>query len=1316
MTNNNCVLIVDDDPNLLRSLSDILGLQDFEVLTASDGKSAIRKAEVDSIEVALIDLNLTDMPGLDVLSEIKRVSPDTECMLLTGYASQETAIEAVNRGAFAYFQKPYDIDALILAIHRAIEKRQSKIALAISEARHQMVAELTSDYVYEMNVDENEHFSRSWISESFARITGYTPVEMDARGGWKKLIYQEDEGAYERQVDHLLSNQSDFSEYRIVRKDGEVRWIEDYSRPILDKTLGRVVKIIGAARDITEKKQAQAETLAQTEKLESIYRTAPIGIGITANRIIIEANETFCRLTGYSKEEIIGQSTRIFYASDEEYEWVGEKRKEPKGLGKLFEIETHFKRKDGEIIDVLIRSSPLIENDESKGRTSTILDITQQKKAVRALQESEEKFSLVFRNSPFAILVTDHETGQIVDVNPAFTEISGYERDEVIHQTTVDLHVWKDLGDRDLVLDLLNRGHRVIGQEYAFVRKDGGVIYGLYSADFIQLKGKTYILSSIDDITERKQRELELQVVANMSEAIRNSKSLEDLKGILVKSLIQELDLDGVTLEQISPLDDKRKRVYCEGVWKGLEGQTIPVGKGIGGEVIASRSARLISDAANDKNLFHRKHFKGLKSAACIPLIIQDEVTGLFWVGSRRELGEMDLRLMTSIADMAANAIHRETLHEETLHLVDRLKLQADAMNAAASAIVILDENFNVEWANPAFETLTGFAFEEARGKRLKYLLDSGMVDQNASQESEKTVLRGEVWSGRVVNKRKDGSLYIDELTVTPIKNGDGKVTKYIEIKQDVTERVQHDREILTMAKIGTALRSTNSRQEVMQSLLEELMNHFEVDGAVIEILDPLSGELTIESGTGVWAEVVGKKIPPGMGMSAEVLKTGKLYLNNQAFEDERLMYPETFGDCKSAAGVPMFYESEIVGLIWVGSRRELSEDDIHVLQAIADMAANAIHRAELHEETLRRLEELNTLRSIDQAINSSTDLHLTLDLIVKQLKNLSGADAVDILIYHPALMMLRYAAGEGFQTEEIRKSTMRIGEGGAGRVALEQQPLWISDMRQAEGECVRKELLMAEGFTAYHAFPLVVKGEIKGVLEVFHRAPFSANDEWKRTLETVATQTAIAIDNSEMFDGMKRLNTELILAYDETIEGWAAALELRDHDTEGHSRRVTEHTLTMARAAGMSPDELTHVRRGALLHDIGKIGVPDNILQKPGPLDDNEWIVMREHPKISYQLLSKVMYLKPALDIPYCHHEHWDGSGYPRGLKEEEIPLAARLFTVADVYDALISDRPYRKAWTKAQALKYMKEQAGKQFDPQAVKFFLDTLDYFSG
>jgi putative two-component system response regulator len=184
-----------------------------------------------------------------------------------------------------------------------------------------------------------------------------------------------------------------------------------------------------------------------------------------------------------------------------------------------------------------------------------------------------------------------------------------------------------------------------------------------------------------------------------------------------------------------------------------------------------------------------------------------------------------------------------------------------------------------------------------------------------------------------------------------------------------------------------------------------------------------------------------------------------------------------------------------------------------------------------------------------------------------------------------------------------------------------------------------------------------------------------------------------------------------LLQAYDQTIEGWARALDLRDKETEGHSRRVTQLTLELAKAAGIDGEALIHIRRGALLHDIGKLGVPDAVLLKPSRLDDEEWELMRQHPQMAYDMLYPIEYLRPALEIPYCHHEKWDGSGYPRGLKGEEIPLSARLFAVVDVWDALTSERPYRPAWTIEQALAYLKEQAGRHFDPNVVELFLNLV-----
>ncbi len=189
----------------------------------------------------------------------------------------------------------------------------------------------------------------------------------------------------------------------------------------------------------------------------------------------------------------------------------------------------------------------------------------------------------------------------------------------------------------------------------------------------------------------------------------------------------------------------------------------------------------------------------------------------------------------------------------------------------------------------------------------------------------------------------------------------------------------------------------------------------------------------------------------------------------------------------------------------------------------------------------------------------------------------------------------------------------------------------------------------------------------------------------------------------------MQRSNLDLTLAYDTTIEGWSRVLDLRDKETEGHSRRVTEMTLRMAHTIGMNTADVVHVRRGALLHDIGKMGIPDAILLKPGPLTDDEWVIMRKHPVYAYEMLAPIAYLQPALDIPYCHHEKWDGSGYPRGLKGEEIPLAARIFAVVDVWDAMRSDRPYPAGRPDEQVREHIQSLSGTHFDPQVVRVFVE-------
>jgi len=212
--------------------------------------------------------------------------------------------------------------------------------------------------------------------------------------------------------------------------------------------------------------------------------------------------------------------------------------------------------------------------------------------------------------------------------------------------------------------------------------------------------------------------------------------------------------------------------------------------------------------------------------------------------------------------------------------------------------------------------------------------------------------------------------------------------------------------------------------------------------------------------------------------------------------------------------------------------------------------------------------------------------------------------------------------------------------------------------------------------------------------------------------LDFIADQVELLLQRKLAEEKIRQANQRLSLAYDSTLEGWSRALELRERETAGHSQRVVHLTLKIARALGMQEEQLVHVRRGALLHDIGKMGIPDQILLKPDRLNEEEWVIMRQHPVYSYKLLAPIEYLRPALDIPYCHHERWDGAGYPRGLKGEEIPLAARIFAVVDVWDALLSERPYSSAWTKEAAREYILSQAGKHFDPQIVDVFLLCLE----
>ncbi|MEW5938764.1 MAG: HD domain-containing phosphohydrolase [Chloroflexota bacterium] len=534
-----------------------------------------------------------------------------------------------------------------------------------------------------------------------------------------------------------------------------------------------------------------------------------------------------------------------------------------------------------------------------------------------------------------------------------------------------------------------------------------------------------------------------------------------------------------------------------------------------------------------------------------------------------------------------------------------------------------------------------------------------------------------------------------------------------VERKRVEVELHQRVSELEAVSRVSTALRSAETLEDMITRLMDETLAILNTSHGALWVFQSAAGVLKKGIGRGLLAQGFPGVFQPHEGVVGETFTTGnpiRIADFTRLSPDD----PEPLLPGLSGISVPIRTAQEIVGVLVIGTElpRQVTDKERNLLATLADIAGNAVHRTQLHEQTQQSLQRLSALRVIDLAITSSVDLGLSLNILVEQARLHLNVDAVSVLILNAYGQTLEYRAGRGFESAFASKTRLRLGEGYPGISALERRPIFAPDLSVNGLATGRAELSTAELFRAYYVMPLITKGHVKGVIEVFHRSPLQPEPDWINFLEALAGQAAIAIENSELFESLQRSNSELIMAYDATIEGWSRALDLRDHETEGHTQRVTEITMMLARSMGYPEEGLIHIQRGALLHDIGKMGVPDNILLKPGPLNEAEWKAMRQHPLYAFQMLSPIHYLRPALDIPYCHHEKWDGGGYPRGLKGDDIPMAARMFAVVDVWDALRSDRPYRAAWKDGQVRAYILGKTGSHFDEKVVKAFMQLVE----
>lgn len=693
------------------------------------------------------------------------------------------------------------------------------------------------------------------------------------------------------------------------------------------------------------------------------------------------------------------------------------------------------------------------------------------------------------------------------------------------------------------------------------------------------------------------------------------------------------------------------------------------------------------------------------------------------------------LKVKALITSALRNA---NTRREMVPAILKNVKEQLHASSAALALHMSSINAISIELASGEWKAASGRLFNAA-GTFTNMMLPSGSPYSTSNISAEPLFgLRDLVdedrcvaGTGLVAQKHSVGTLWVARSA--PFTPAELELLDVIaEIAANSVHRMslheqteRYAEQVATIGAIGRILSTNLDLQSIYAQLADGIMDLLpDLASIYISNYDPHRRLITFEYGMQDGEKLDMSKFAPipldssGVGSQGEVIRTQQPLivddLQTRRKQTQTAILSESAASMtQSGIYVPMLSNDSVLGVMYVQSYRinRFSQADAELLTLFANTSAIAIQNARLFAATQRRLERLTALHAADTALSSRSDIRNTLNIMLEQLTALLHLDAADILLLDSTTQTLEYVAGRGFRTAAPSGMHLRLGEGLAGRAALENRIYPMEKLADYILEDPRALSMQNENFLCHSVAPLVAKGQVRGVLEIFHRQAAETDAEWHEFLETLTGQVAAALDNNNLLNQLQRSNMELTLAYDRTLEGWSHALDLRDKITEDHTRRVTEMSMRLAKAMGMSDTELVQVRRGALLHDIGKLGIPDNVLNKTGPLNPDERALMQRHPAYANEMLQNISFLAPARVIPYCHHEKWDGTGYPRGLKGDEIPLAARIFSVVDVWDALGSVRPYRDAWPPEKVREYICAEAGTYFDPHVVEVFLKLI-----
>ncbi|HBY09190.1 MAG TPA: hypothetical protein DEH22_15960 [Chloroflexi bacterium] len=1118
----------------------------------------------------------------------------------------------------------------------------------------------------------------------------------------------------------------------------------------------------GLSQTLTRARKSEKRFINLFQEAPMMYLTAYEKDGVAT---ISNCNAAFLKTLGYQRDQVIGQPLTNFYTPESQAAFLESGGLQPVFRGDpKFTSERNLLTKDGRIVHALFQATPEFnEEGQAIGGLVAYLDITERKRVNEMLSEVTERYRAIVEQSHDGLTIADPD-GRYLVVNQAFCSMMGYSEEELLQMKVWDL-VAKNI--EPVLFPLILQERKPGRREVQLVRKDGTLISVSINGGPLIIKDQIFVQGNIQDITERKQTEsitiarsriLQFSLTHSLTDILQNVlNECEALTGSSI-GFFHFMLADQNTLS----LQNWSTRTLSEFCFAEGKRQHYPLEQaGIWAECAQERRAIICNDyaiAPNQKGL--PDGHAEVKRFISLPILRGEKIVAIIGVGNKpTDYSERDVEAITQLADLSWDIAERKQAETALQESQARIKSISDNFNSGMIYQVVIkpDDTRQFTYLSDSVRELYGVSPEDglADANLIYRQIHEDDLDNLIKTEEEAVknlvTFRAEArvrdpsggirWSSYFSTpmQLEDGSVCFDgvEFIITERKEQEERIIAHQAELQRLLKEADHSRRALLSAledqklaeevirmrlvemeavnHVSTALRIAQTTDEMLPLLLDETLLALESEAGAIWLHQPEHEALRLVAARGWFEQFRAVPIKPGEGLAGTVFKSGtthflREFTNDSFFSSSNAdRIPNNWG----GICVPIRAADETAGVIFISVPlpREITAEQAKLLVSLTEMAGTALHRSRLYEETRRQLEYLQALRLIDHAITTSLDPQVTLGILLSQVLAKLHVDSAGILLFNPHLFTLEYAAGSGFRTRAYERTNLRLGEGLAGRAALDKKLLQETSVTESQ-DTVRVTLLKSEGFITHIAVPFIAKGELKGVMDIFHRTPLQPDGEWLDFLESLTGQAAIAIDNAQLFEGLERSNAELRQAYDATIEGWSHALDLRDKETEGHTQRVTELTLRLARAFGLSDSELVHVQRGALLHDIGKMGIPDAILHKPGPLTEEEWVIMRKHPQYAYEMLFPIQYLHPALNIPRYHHERWDGAGYPHGLKGEEIPLTARIFTVIDNWDALTSDRPYREAWSVERTKSYLIEMSGQIFDPLIVEKFLEILE----